>query len=197
MDSQDVAHRDDKGANPLFDTNQSQLSAPDDSGYGDVPAAGAGAVGASVPASFVSTQSRKESSQEFPKANPLFSGGNVLTDSDDDEMVDATGAMANPMYQSAHSGITGSQQDIMGTASSMGGDYGEAEAPGGAQPSASGQPFANPLSGQAAEEEEEAGAGAGANPLFAAEQPYVPRPQQQTRQPATNYGVKPAGQRRV
>lgn len=44
------------------------------------------------------------------------------------QMVDAMGqrAMANPMYQSAHSRVTGSQaEDIMATASSLGGDYGE------------------------------------------------------------------------
>ena len=40
------------------------------------------------------------------------------------QMQDASGAMANPMYQSARSGMTGTE-DIMRTADSMGGDYGE------------------------------------------------------------------------
>ena len=94
------------------------------------------------------------------------------------QMVDASGAMANPMYQSA----TGSQEDLMATADSMGGEYGEQPSSSSAvarqASTRSGQPFSNPLAGQGAEEEEEGGA----NPLFAGSQ-----------QAATNLSFKPAG----
>lgn len=115
-------------------------------------------------------------------------------------MADATGAMANPMYQSAHSGAASSSRaDLMATASSMGdGEYGDAaaaaEAPttaAAARPSSSGQPFSNPLAGgvgEAEAEEEASGAGAGANPLF--------QQQQGSSKPPTNVGMKPAGYRR-
>lgn len=99
-------------------------------------------------------------------------------------MVDASGAAANPLYQSAHSNAAGSTGDIMNTASSMGGEYGATEAPAAAAapPRASGQPIANPLAGGAADDDEDAGA----NPLF----------QQQGGGGATSLGAKPAGYRR-
>lgn len=53
---QDVRHE--EGANPLFATNQSQLSAPDSPGaYGGAPAAAA----PSVPQSMMSARSRQVS----------------------------------------------------------------------------------------------------------------------------------------
>lgn len=169
------------GANPLYETNQSQLSAPDSPGaYGDATAAAAGA-GTSVGASMMSARSRQESAKEFPASNPMFDQG---IESDEDA-VDASGAMANPMYQSAHSGPMGSSRtgdDIMATASSMGdGEYGEAAAGGSAAPRGSGQPFANPLAGGAAEEDEGA-----ANPLFQGSSGPAGKA-------ATNTTFKPAG----
>jgi hypothetical protein len=102
------------------------------------------------------------------------------------QMVDASGAMANPMYQSAQSGQ--SREDIYASAGSMGGDYGAAAptAAGPAGGSSSGQPFSNPLAGGdgGGEEEEEAGQ----NPLFAQQQAPAVRPPS-----ATSLSFKPAG----
>ena len=164
---------DDKAGNPLYETNQSQLSAPDSPGRYAAPPS------ASHAQSQLSARSRQESAQEFPAANPLFTGGGKgLLDSDDDvsfvwwwrgechkspgvkagispsrrvlphlsstplQFVDASGAVANPMYQSARA--TASGDDLMATADSMGGDYGGGDAAAttaaaASRPSGSGQ----------------------------------------------------------
>lgn len=183
LDSQEVRPGGDEGANPLYATNNSQLSAPDSPGGYAAAAAAQPGGGASQQSQMMSARSRQESARDGVTSNPIFTDTGI---SSDDEMVDASGAMANPMYQSAQSGQ--SREDIYASAGSMGGDYGAAAptAAGPAGGSSSGQPFSNPLAGGdgGGEEEEEAGQ----NPLFAQQQAPAVRPPS-----ATSLSFKPAG----
>lgn len=171
LDSQDVRPED---VNPMYETNQSQLSAPGSPGGYGGPTDSA-AASAAPPSTMMSARSRQESAKEFPASNPMFAAG---FESEEEEMYDASGNVANPMYQSARSAMTGSRDDLMATADSMGGEYGDAAAAApaaaGARGSSSGQPFANPLAGQEAADDD------GDNPLFAG-----------------SSDPKPAGQRRL
>lgn len=151
-------------ANPLYDTNTSQLSAPGDTTYEGAPRPPLSSVPGSVAAAVAA-----ESAREFPAANPLFSGGGAgLLDTS--ESLDAGGGQgANPLFQGQH------RDDLLASGDKLGGHYGEDLAPAAPVRPAAGEvatgagasPRSNPLfggaGGERADKDEEP---SGQNPLF-------------------------------
>lgn len=131
------------GVNPMYETNQSQLSEPEAERGGYTPSDVSGAM---------SARSRLDSARSGLRSNPMFTQTQDIIESDDDEFADAN---ANPLYQSARSGT-----DIMQSANSdlaldssrtydtaVTGSA-SARGTGSAQPSArSNQPVSNPMFG--------------------------------------------------
>lgn len=142
------------GANPMFDTSQSQLSEPDRAGPGYTPSDLSGAQ---------SARSRLDSARSGLRSNPMFAQTQDIVESDEDEFADA--GERNPIYASAQSAAT----DLMATADSdlqldSSRTYETTTASASNMASARSGAMSNPMYGS------EAGASEGNNPVFQEQQ---------------------------